>query len=141
MAGLFFGAVRQIGPVITELPSTTNSLLRDLGLSLFLATVGTAAGGNLLPTLDQYGLPLFLAGAGITLAPIAAGTILCLVLKIPFLRMLGVLTGGMTSTPGLGAAASLSPTAYAATAYATVYPVALVGMIVSTKIIMLLSIN
>lgn len=141
MAGLFFGAVRQIGPVITELPSTTNSLLRDLGLSLFLATVGTAAGGSLGPTLSQYGLPLFLTGAGITLVPIAAGTILCHVLKIPFLRMLGVLTGGMTSTPGLGAAASLSPTAYAATAYATVYPVALVGMIVSTKIIMLLSIS
>lgn len=139
LAGLFFSAIRQIGPVITELPGTTNSLLRDLGLSLFLATVGTAAGGSLIPTLTQYGFPLFLAGMAITLVPIITGVPLCIMLKIPFLRMLGVLTGAMTSTPGLGAVSSLSQTAYAATAYATVYPVALVGMIISTKIIMLLS--
>lgn len=73
-----------------------------------------------------------------TLAPMLTGVLLCFkALRIPFLRMLGVVTGGMTSTPGLAAAASLSDTPYAATAYATVYPVALVGMIVASKIIML----
>jgi putative transport protein len=139
VAGLFFSAIRQIGPIITELPGATNSLLRDMGLSLFLATVGTAAGGSLIPTLTQYGFPLFLAGMAITLTPIIVGVPLCIMLKIPFLRMLGVLTGAMTSTPGLGAVSSLTKTGYAATAYATVYPVALVGMIISTKVIMLLS--
>ena len=74
-----------------------------------------------------------------TLAPMIVGVPLCSkVLRIPFLRMLGVITGGMTSTPGLAAASSLSDTPYAATAYATVYPVALVGMIMASKIIMLL---
>ena len=48
------------------------------------------------------------------------------------------ITGGMTSTTGLDAASSLSPTTYAATAYATVYPAALIGKIMATKIIMLL---
>jgi putative transport protein len=68
-----------------------------------------------------------------------SGTALCLtVLRIPFLRMLGVLTGSMTSTPGLAAASSLSESSHASTAYATVYPVALIGMIMATKIIMLL---
>lgn len=139
LAGLVFGALRQVGPVITELPSTANALIRDLGLALFLAVVGTAAGGTLLPTLQEHGLPLFLSGALITLTPMLVGAPLCAtVLRIPFLRMLGVITGGMTSTPGLAAAASLSDTSYAATAYATVYPVALVGMIASAKIIMLL---
>lgn len=139
LAGLVFGAVRQVGPMITELPSTSNALIRDLGLGLFLAVVGTAAGGSFLPTLQEYGLPLFLAGALMTLTPMVAGVPLCArVLRIPFLRMLGVLTGGMTSTPGLAAAASLSETPYAATAYASVYPVALVGMIMSAKVIMLL---
>lgn len=139
LAGLLFGALRQIGPIITELPSTANVLLRDLGLALFLAVVGTTAGGTLLPTWQEYGLPLFLSGALITLTPMLTGAMLCLmVLRIPFLRTLGILTGGMTSTPGLAAATSLSTTSYASTAYATVYPVALVGMIVSAKIIMLL---
>lgn len=139
LAGLLFGAVRQVGPMITELPDTSNALIRDLGLSLFLAVVGTAAGGSFLPTLREYGVPLFLAGAAMTLAPMLAGVPVCtVVLRIPFLRMLGVITGGMTSTPGLAAASSLSETSYPATAYASVYPVALVGMIMSTKIIMLL---
>jgi putative transport protein len=139
LAGLIFGAMRQVGPVITELPSTANALIRDLGLALFLAVVGTAAGATLVPTLREYGLPLFLSGAIMTLVPMLVGVPLCTkVLRIPFLRMLGVITGGMTSTPGLAAAASLSETSYSATAYATVYPVALVGMIASAKIIMLL---
>ena len=139
LAGLFFGAMRQIGPMITELPSTSNAMIRDLGLGLFLAVVGTAAGGAFLPTLREYGFPLFLAGAAMTLTPMIAGVPICTaVLRIPFLRMLGVITGGMTSTPGLAAASSLSATSYSATAYASVYPVALVGMIMSAKIIMLL---
>jgi len=139
LAGLLFGAIRQVGPMITELPNTANALIRDLGLGLFLAVVGTAAGGTLLPTLREHGLPLFLAGMLMTLAPMIVGVPLCTtVLRIPFLRMLGVITGGMTSTPGLAAASSLSETPYAATAYATVYPVALIGMIMSAKIIMLL---
>jgi putative transport protein len=100
--------------------------------------VGTKAGSTLVPTLAQYGLPLFLAGAAITLSTALAGIPLCALLRIPFLRTLGVITGGMTSTTGLDAASSLSPTTYAATAYATVYPAALIGKIMATKIIMLL---
>jgi len=49
--------------------------------------------------------------------------------------MLGVITGGMTSTPGLAATTSISDTPYESTAYATVYPVALIGMIIFTKLI------
>jgi putative transport protein len=139
VAGLLFGAVRQIGPMITELPAPANTMIRDLGLGLFLAVVGTKAGSSLVPTLQEYGLSLFAAGILITLLPMISGTALCLtVLRIPFLRMLGVLTGSMTSTPGLAAASSLSESSHASTAYATVYPVALIGMIMATKIIMLL---
>ena len=139
ISGLLFGALRQIGPMITELPGPANTLIRDLGLGLFLAVVGTKAGSSLLPTLQEYGFSLFTAGILITLLPMIGGAALCAtVLRIPFLRMLGVLTGSMTSTPGLAAASSLSGTSYASTAYATVYPVALIGMIMATKIIMLL---
>ena len=138
LAGLGFGAARKIGPMTTELPGTATAMLRDLGLGLFLAVVGTKAGSTLAPTLAQYGLPLLLAGAAITLSAALAGIPLCALLRVPFLRMLGVITGGMTSTTGLDAASSLSPTTYAATAYATVYPAALIGKIMATKIIMLL---
>ncbi|NCD25949.1 MAG: transporter [Deltaproteobacteria bacterium] len=139
LAGLGFGALRQIGPVITELPGTAIAMLRDLGLGLFLAVVGTKAGATLIPTLAQHGYPLFLAGAAITTCTALAGAAIgAFVLRIPFLRLTGVVAGGMTSTTGLDAAAALSPTTYAATAYATVYPAALIGKILATKIIMLL---
>ena len=139
LAGLGFGALRQIGPVVTELPGPAIAMLRDLGLGLFLAVVGTKAGATLVPTLTHYGPPLLLAGAAITLCTALAGAALgAFALRIPFLRLLGVVAGGMTSTTGLDAAAALSQTTYAATAYATVYPAALIGKIMATKIIMML---
>jgi putative transport protein len=56
-------------------------------------------------------------------------------LKIPFLRMLGVIAGGMTSTPGLAAATSVSSAGHTSSAYASVYPVALIGMILFVKLL------
>lgn len=139
LAGLGFGALRQVGPVVTELPGTAIAMLRDLGLGLFLAVVGTKAGATLIPTLSEHGPSLLLAGAALTLSTALTGAALgAFVLRVPFLRLTGVVAGGMTSTTGLDAAASLSPTTYAATAYATVYPAALIGKIMATKIIMLL---
>jgi putative transport protein len=52
--------------------------------------------------------------------------------------MLGVMTGSLTSTPGLVAATELSSTHYASSAYATVYPIALIGMILFTKLLVLI---
>ena len=52
--------------------------------------------------------------------------------------MLGVLTGGMTSTPGLAAVNSYTSSTYPASAYATVYPVGLIGMILGTKLLVYL---
>ena len=68
--------------------------------------------------------------------PLFAAVFICrYLLQLPFLRMLGVITGAMTSTPGLAAASDMSTTHYASSAYATVYPVALIGMILFTKLL------
>jgi putative transport protein len=138
LAGLVLSGLYKTGPVIWAVPSTTNQFLRDLGLMLFLATVGTAAGATIVATLRDQGLGLFLSGVAVSIVPLVFSVVLCrYVLKIPFLRMLGVIAGGMTSTPGLAAASSLSRTGYASSAYATVYPVALIAMIVCAKLLVL----
>ena len=138
LAGLVLSGLYKTGPVIWAVPSTTNLFLRDLGLMLFLATVGTAAGATIIDTLRSQGIGLFLAGIAVSVVPLLLSVVLCrYALKIPFLRMLGVIAGGMTSTPGLAAASSVSSTAYASSAYATVYPVALIGMIVFAKLLVL----
>jgi len=79
---------------------------------------------------------LVVSGALVTLVPLVGGVVLCRrVLGLELLRTLGVITGAMTSTPGLAAASALSSTHFATGAYATVYPMALVAMIVFTKLL------
>lgn len=139
VAGILLSNLYKTGPFIWEIPSTANSFIRELGLILFLATVGTKTGATILATLSEQGIDLFIAGVAVTLIPLITSVVICrYVLKLPFLRMLGVMTGSMTSTPGLAAVSNLSDTHYASSAYATVYPVALIGMILFTKLLVLI---
>lgn len=136
VAGLVFGHVKKTGTMVWHVPSTTNAFVRELGLLLFLAVVGTASGASMVATISTHGLPLVISGLLVTLIPMITVFALCRkMLKIEFLRTLGVLAGGMTSTPGLAAGTAVSPTQYAATAYATVYPMALIGMILATRLL------
>jgi len=139
LSGLVLGGLYNTGRVIWALPAPANNLLRQLGLMLFLATVGTNAGRTLLPTLQSSGPGLLVSGALVTLVPFIGGVIICRRgLRLPLLRTLGVITGGMTSTPGLAAASAYSATQFASAAYATVYPVALVSMILLSKLLVAL---
>jgi putative transport protein len=139
LAGLLLGARYQTGPLIWDVPSGGNRLIRDLGLALFMAAVGTSAGASFVATLKAQGLPLLLSGVVVTIVPVAVGALLGLWwLRIRFLRLLGVLVGGMTSASGLAAAGALSTTPYTAAAYATVYPLALIGKIVAVKVLLLI---
>lgn len=116
--------------------SSSNSLLRQLGLILFLAEVGTSAGSKLIATIETSGVTLLFVGAAITLIPMVIATILGhYVFKVNMLDLLGVITGGMTSTPGLAAADSMSETGAPSIAYATVYPVAMVFLILAVQLI------
>ena len=90
----------------------------------------------MVATITTHGLPLVISGLLVTFIPMIAVYSLCRkMLKIEFLRTMGVLAGGMTSTPGLAAGTAVSQTQYAATAYATVYPMALIGMILATRLL------
>ena len=57
------------------------------------------------------------------------------ILKIDVLQLLGGITGGMTSTPGLAATASMTKTNAPGIAYATIYPIAMVLVIICVQII------
>lgn len=139
VSGILLSNLYKTGPFIWEIPGTANSFIRELGLVLFLATVGTKTGATILATLSQQGIDLFIAGIAVTLVPLMTSVLICrYFLKLPFLRMLGVMTGSLTSTPGLVAATDLSSTHYASSAYATVYPIALIGMILFTKLLVLI---
>ena len=112
-------------------------MLRQLGLLLFLAEVGTSAGKNLVATFQESGLLMFGVGAAITLVPMLVAAIVGhFVFKISLLDLLGTITGGMTrSTPGLAAADSMVDSNIPSVAYATVYPIAMVFLILFIQVI------
>ncbi|MEP5255890.1 MAG: TrkA C-terminal domain-containing protein [Winogradskyella arenosi] len=125
--------------VIWNLPGPANQILRQFGLLLFLTPVGLSAGQSLVAAIEAHGLILFLYGALITLIPMLVTVLVGrFIFKINFLSILGALTGGMTSTPGLSAADSMTDSEAPQTAYATVYPVSLVLIIIVAEIMALL---
>ena len=138
MMALFLSAIGKTGPIIWSMSGPANQLLRQLGLLLFLAEVGTSAGKTLVATFQESGFLLFGVGATITLVPmLLAALVGRLVFKISMLDLLGTITGGMTSTPGLAAADSMTDSNIPGVAYATVYPIAMVFLVLFIQVIAL----
>lgn len=136
MMALFLSAIGKTGPILWSMSGPANQLLRQLGLLLFLAEVGTSAGKNLVSTFQESGFMLFGVGAAITLIPmLIAAFVGKLIFKISTLDLLGTITGGMTSTPGLAAADSMTDSNIPGVAYATVYPIAMVFLILFIQVI------
>ncbi len=138
-AALTLSSIGKTGPIIWSMSSNANLLIREFGLLLFLASVGCDAGAHLVETLVNNGMLLFGIGALISIIPMIIGWWLgSKLFKINLLSLFGLITGGMTSTPGLGAAAKHTDTNIPQIAYATVYPFALVLMIIFSKLLNLL---
>lgn len=136
IVALILSAIGKTGPIIWSMSGSANQLLRQIGLLLFLAEVGTSAGVNLVSTFQESGMLLFGVGIAITLIPmIIAVGVGYYVFKINILDLIGSLAGGMTSTPGLAAADSMSDSSAPSIAYATVYPIAMVFLILFIQFI------
>ncbi|MFC2123689.1 aspartate:alanine exchanger family transporter [Bacteroidota bacterium] len=139
ISGLVLSRIGKTGPIIWNISGPANQLLRQLGLLFFLAAVGTSAGETLVDTMATYGIKLFWIGASITLLPMILATIIGrYIFKLNFLSILGSLTGGMTSTPGLSAVDPMSDSNAPSIAYATVYPFAMVILIICAQILAVL---
>jgi putative transport protein len=135
-SAILLSRIGKTGPIVWSMSGNANQLLRELGLLLFMAAVGTKAGGSFVETINQYGVSLIIFSIVLTIVPILIGALIGHYLfKINFLSLLGVITGAMTSTPGLAVVDSKSDTNAAPIAYATVYPVALVFIILISQVL------
>jgi len=136
IVALILSRIGKTGPIIWTMTGSANQLIRQIGLLLFLAAVGTGAGADIVETFHQYGIELFAFGGAITLLPMVLAAIVGRWLfKMNILRLMGAISGSMTSTPGLAAADSMTDSNAHSIAYATVYPVAMVLLIVSVQLI------
>jgi putative transport protein len=135
---MILSRIGRTGPVIWSMSGAATQLLRQIGLMFFLVEVGTKAGAQLVDTYSEYGYQLFLIGGIITLVPMILAVVASHFMKnMDILTLLGGLTGSMTSTPGLAAVDSMTDTNAPAIAYATVYPVAMVLLIIFTQLLAL----
>ena len=139
LASIFLSWKGKLGKIVWNLSGPANQILRQFGLLLFLTPVGLKAGQSLILAIQEHGAILFLYGALITLIPMIITVITgYFFLKINFLSILGALTGGMTSTPGLSATDSITESEAPQLAYAAVYPFSLVLIIAVAEIMAIL---
>ena len=137
VVGLVLGALVRTGPLLWQVPQSASVTLRQLGLVLFLAGVGTRAGPAFV---DALGSPLLLQvlvlGAVAITVPVAA----TLVWRRRALASLGGVVDASSALAGLVAGIASQPAALALAedraagqdallGYATVFPVAMVGKI------------
>ncbi len=136
LAGLVVGHFGGIGRWELRPPGRLLSVGREMGLVLFLAAAGAAAGRGFVETVAAYGWPLFASGALVTLLPMLVGYVLATRLfGLGLPDTLGSICGGMTSTPALGALIASSGTEDVAAPYAATYPFALVLVVVATQVL------
>lgn len=136
VAGLLIGHFGHIGPIDCRIKKETLNFFRELGLVLFLIGAGVPGGVNFVSNVK---LSYFIYGAIMTLMPMIIGFILArYVFKLSVFNNLGSITGGMTSTPALGALISTAGTDDVASAYASTYPIALVFVVLAAKIILMI---
>lgn len=137
--GLIFGHFAHVGPLDITVPTNVLKTMRELGLCLFLIGAGVSGGAGFVETLSQEGPLLFVYGAFMTLIPMIVGYIIAVkLLKLSIFNALGSITGGMTSTPALGTLISVAGTDDVASAYAATYPIALVSIVLCSQFTVLL---
>jgi putative transport protein len=140
VVALVLGALERTGPLVWNIPYGANLTLRQIGLILFLAGIGTRAGYTFVQTLaGGGGAVIFLAGAFITAAvAVAALWIGRRALKIPMGMLLGMYAGIQTQPAALAFAAEQTGDDLPGLGYARVYPVAIIGKILLAQVLLLL---
>jgi putative transport protein len=142
LVGLILGAVGRtrliFGSVLWQLPYQANLTLRQLGLVLFLAGVGTRAGYAFIGAVGA-GLPLILIGATMTaLAGLLTLSIGYWLFKIPFPLLAGMLSGLQTQPAVLAFAQEQAENDLPNLGYTSVYPLAMIAKIILAQVLLLL---
>lgn len=132
---LFFGIF--LGHIGLQVDENILHFLKEFGLILFIYSIGMQVGPSFFSSFKQGGITLNILASGVVLLGVLVTYIIHLVTGLPIATMVGILSGAVTNTPGLGAAqqtytdvmGTTDPTI--ATAYAVAYPLGVVGIILS----------
>ncbi len=126
--------------LVTYTTTSANLMLREIGLVLFLASVGVKAGANFVNTVIMGdGLLYVLTGFLITIIPILIiGTVARKAYKFNYFTIMGMLAGATTDPPALAYANGSCSKDAPAIGYSTVYPLSMFLRIFTAQLIVLL---
>lgn len=125
--------------LITYTTLSANLMLREVGLAIFLASVGLASGSGFVSAVAGGGYIWLLYALIIAIVPIIlVGIYARLRFKMDFFTIMGVLSGCMTNSIALNYANSLAGSDMPAISYATVYPLAMFLRVVIAQAMLLL---
>jgi putative transport protein len=128
---LLLGHIGKIGPLTFRMNTAVLSAIRDLTLSLFLAIVGLQYGYETISALGGSGAALAVISFGAGLGALLAGFLVArYIFKMNWIIIAGAICGGMTSTPGLGAAIDATKTDEVAAGYGATYPFGLLCTVI-----------
>lgn len=121
--------------LVTYTSTSASMMLRELGICLFLASVGIAAGDHFVEKVfNETGMWWVIWGFIITLIPlVVVGFIARGVYKINFLTIMGLFSGGCTDPPALAYANNSTGNDAPAVAYSTVYPLTMFLRVVAAQ--------
>lgn len=125
--------------LVTYTSSSASMLMRELGICLFLASVGIGAGKGFADTVfNTTGMWWVLWGFIITVVPeLIVGIIARVVYKINFLHIMGLMSGSYTDPPALAYATGSTQSDAPAVAYSTVYPLTMFLRVVAAQVLVL----
>ena len=134
--------ISRFGPqykMITYTTMSANLMLREIGISLFLACVGLGAGKGFVETVIYDGGYVWVGyGVIITIVPLLiAGLVGRYVFKLNYYTLIGVLGGSTTNPPALAYSNDLTSCDAPAVGYATVYPLNMFLRVLTAQILIL----
>jgi len=125
--------------ITTYTAVSANLMIREIGISLFMAAVGLGAGKTFVSSLVGGGYIWVLYGALITVVPMAIVALLArLALKMDFFKICGLLAGGTTNPALLSFSEQMFGSSRIAVNYATVYPLTMFLRVVAAQVMIML---
>lgn len=126
--------------LITYTTQSANLMLREVGITLFLASVGLASGNRFVETVvSADGLIWIGCGFVITTVPLLlTGCVARKMLHLDYFTLTGLLSGSTTDPPALAYSNSISDNDAPAVAYSTVYPLTMFLRVILAQILILL---
>ena len=136
--GILLGYLRNFGPFSGRVPIAARYIFQELGLLLFLASIGTSAGVGLVEHLKSAGPEIFFTGALITTFTLISTVYFChYILKFDWNTSFGATTGGVTSTVALKIVTREAASQYPVLGYAGVYAFANILLTMLGQIILI----